>query len=124
MKKIIFFLLFILASLCSIAQDTYRAVSLTYGVWDAYKESYKWDDLVPVDVPVTVKGTVINVYSQRVQTFRTLDEGRDLDAYTIQWYAIDQDGDHCHIRFTSLDDNFFMAISYSNICYYYKLEEY
>lgn len=124
MKKLIFFLLFIFASICSIAQDTYRAVSLTYGVWDAYKESYKWDDLVPVDVPVSVKGTVINVYSQRVQTFRTLDEGRDLDAYTIQWYAIDQDGDHCHIRFTSLEGNFFMAISYSNICYYYRLEEY
>lgn len=80
MKKLIFFLLFILASICSIAQDTYRAVSLTYGVWDAYKESYKWDDLVPVDVPVSVKGTVINVYSQRVQTFRTLDEGNDSNA--------------------------------------------
>jgi hypothetical protein len=124
MKKLIFFLLFIFASICSIAQDTYRAVSLTYGVWDAYKQSYKWDDLVTVDVPVSVKNNVINVYSQKVQTFRILDEGKDLDAYTIQWYAIDQDGDHCHIRFTSLEGNFYMAISYSNICYYYKLEEY
>ena len=124
MKKLIFIFLFLVASLCSIAQDTYHAVTLTYGVWDAYKEAYKWDDVVRVDVPVTVKGNVINVYSQRVQSFRTLDDGKDLDAYTIQWYAIDQDGDHCHIRFTSYEGSFFMVISYSNICYYYELENY
>lgn len=124
MKKIIFILLFLVASLCSIAQDTYHAITLTYGVWDTYKQVYKWDDIVAADIPVTVKGNIINVYSQRVQTFRTLDEGKDLDAYTIQWYAIDQDGNHCHVRFTSMDGNFYMAISYSNICYFYKLEEY
>jgi hypothetical protein len=124
MKKIIFILLLLVASLCAIAQDTYHAVTLTYGVWDAYKEAYKWDDIVAVDVPVTVKGNFVNIYSQREQHFRIIDDGRDLDAYTIQWYAIDQDGDHCHIRFTNLDGNFFMAISYSNICYYYKLEDY
>ncbi len=124
MKKLLFILLFAIITLVAKSQDTYHAVTLTYGVWDAYKEAYKWDDVAAVDLPVTVKGNIINVYSQRQQTFRILDEGKDLDAYSIQWYAIDQDGDKCHVRFTNLDGNFFMAISYSNICYYYRLESY
>ena len=124
MKKLIFVLLFFIASLCSIAQDTYHAVTLTYGVWDVYKQAYKWDDIVYVDIPVNISGNFINIYSQRQQTFRILGEGEDLDAHTVQWYAIDQDGDHGHVRFTNLDGNFYMSISYSNICYYYRLENY
>lgn len=124
MKKLIFVLLLLVTSLCSMAQDTYHAVTLTYGVWDSYRQVYKWDDVVAVDLPVTIKGNIIDVYSQRHQVFRILDEGKDLDAYTIQWYAIDQDGDHCHIKFSNLEGTFFMAISYSNICYYYRIENY
>jgi hypothetical protein len=124
MKKLLFVLLFAVTSLIAVAQDTYHAVTLTYGVWDSYKEKYKWDDVISVDLPVTIKGNFINVYSQKPQTFRILDDGENLDAYTIQWYAIDQDGINCNVRFTNLDDNFFMSISYSNICYYYRIENY
>jgi hypothetical protein len=90
MKKLLFVLLFAVTSLIAVAQDTYHAVTLTYGVWDSYKEKYKWDDVISVDLPVTIKGNFINVYSQKPQTFRILDDGENLDAYTIQWYAIDQ----------------------------------
>ncbi len=124
MKKLIFILLFLVASLCSIAQDTYHAVTLTYGVWDSYKEGYKWDDVIVVDLPVSIKDNFINIYSKQIQTFRVLDEGSDVDAYTMQWHAIDQDGSYCNLRFTALEGSFFMAISYSNICYYYRLENY
>lgn len=124
MKKIIFILLFLVASLCSIAQDTYHAVTLTYGVWDTYKQQYKWDEAEYVDLPVTIKGNFISIYSQRPQTFRILDGGTDLDANTIQWYAIDQDGDHCHVRFSNIEGRFYISISYSNICYFYRLENY
>ena len=124
MRKKIFVLLFLFASLYTIAQDTYHAVTLTDGVWNTYKEQYKWDDAVVVDLQVTVKGKFVNIYSKKPQAFRILNDGENLDAYSIQWYAIDQDGDHCQLRFTNMDGNFFIAINYSNICYYYKLENY
>lgn len=124
MKKLLFVFLLFIVTLQSIAQATYHAIAVTYGVWDSYTQTYDWDDKVAVDIPITVKGNFVNVYSNVPQTFRILGEGEDLDAHTMQWYAIDQDGDHCHVRFSNIDGNFFMSISYANLCYFYRLQTY
>jgi hypothetical protein len=124
MKKLLFLFLLLVVTLQSIAQDTYHAVTYTYGVWDSYTQTYDWNDKIAVSIPVTVKGNFVNIYSNVPQTFRILGEGEDLDASTIQWYAIDQDGDHCHVRFSNINGNFYMSISYANLCYFYRLENY
>ena len=123
-KKLLFTLLLVAATMQSIAQDTFHAVSLTYGTWITSIEKYRWEEIIAVDIPVTIKGNVISIYSQELQVFRTLDDGVDLDAYTVQWYAIDIEGRNCNVRLTILDDNIFLSVSYSDVCYYYRIESY
>lgn len=125
MKKLVFIFLFILSSLCSIAQmDTYHAVSLRFGTWNPVTEDYIWKPRLDVNIPVTVQDNVINIYSQVHQRFIITSDAKDLDENTIEFSAIDQDGDRCILRFSNISGSFFFTISYSNICYYYKLEEY
>jgi hypothetical protein len=125
MRKIIISLVFVLCSVMSIAQQsTYRAVEYTFGEWNTYYQKYNWSEKEYVDIPIVVTPKTITIYSQVVQHYKVLSDAVRIDSEITEYYAVDQDGDHCHIWIMVRGTYVSVSVKFSNICFFYRIESY
>lgn len=123
MKKIIFSLLFYIASFYSIAQgNIHNAHAVRFNYNDG--STFNWDESVTVDIPIVIMDNIINIYTEVPQTFRIAGNAVDVDQFSKQWSAIDGNDVTCSIKFVSINGKFFCYIYYADVAYFYKIEEY
>lgn len=123
MKKIIFSLFFVIASLYSIAQgNIHYAHAVRYNYTEA--GSFDWKESAAVDIPIAIMDKVLNIYTQTPQTYRIAGDPVDVDNYSKQWSAIDGNDVACSLKFVAVNGKFFCYIYYADVAYFYRIEEY
>ena len=123
MRKIVFSLFFIIASLCSKAQGN---IHYAHAVRYNYSESNSldWGESVAVDIPVAIMDKVFNIYTETPQTYRISGDPVDVDNYSKQWSAVDGNDVACSLKFVAINGKFFCYIYYADVAYFYRIEEY
>jgi hypothetical protein len=123
MRKIIFSLLFLITTLCSIAQgNSHNAHAVRFNYTEA--GSFNWTESVNVDIPIIITDNILNIYTETPQTFRISGDVVDVDQFSKQWSAIDGNDVTCSIKFVSINAKFFCYIYYADVAYFYRIEEY
>lgn len=123
MKKIIFSLLFCIQSLCLLAQDNaHSAHAVRYNYSEA--GSFNWAESVAVDIPILIMDNIINIYTETPQTYRIDGDAVDIDQYSKQWSALDGNDIACSIKLVAINGKFFCYIYYTDVAYFYRIEEY
>jgi hypothetical protein len=125
MKKTILALLITFSSLLAVAQQaTYRATEYTFGQWNTYYQKYNWSEKDYVNIPIVVTPKTITIYSEVVQHYKVLSDAVKIDDEITEYYAVDQDGDHCHIWIMVRGTYVSISVKFSNICFFYRIESY
>jgi hypothetical protein len=125
MKKL---LLLLLLSVSSIAygQITMKAVSVTIGT-----RAYPGAEMVfgntdeNLNIPVHVtEDDVIHIYSKEDQVYYKTSKSSTDPQGDLYWSAVDQDGDNCTMYLMTVDGATLLLIEFSNISWYYELQNY
>jgi len=125
MKKATLTLFIAICSLLAVAQQhTYHAVEYTFGEWNTYYQKYNWNEKQYVNIPIVVTPKTITIYSQVVQHYKVLSDAVPIDSEITEYYAVDQDGDHCHIWIMVRGTYVSISVKFSNICFFYRIESY
>jgi hypothetical protein len=123
MRKVIFSLFFIVASLCLKAQgNIHYAHAVRYNHSEG--SSFNWAESVAVDIPIAIMDKVLNIYTETPQTYRIIGDMVDVDNYSKQWSALDGNDVACSLKLVSINGKFFCYIYYADLAYFYRIEEY
>ena len=122
--KLKLLLLALVLSITSAAQ-TMKATSLTIGNRPSNRGDYIFGETTnDLSIPVRVtEDDVVYIYSAEPQTYYKIGRSNDVDG-GITWDALDQDGDRCTMYLLTIDDETFLMVTFSNICWYYELQSY
>ncbi len=125
MKKITLTLFIALCAVFAVAQQaTYKATEYTFGEWNTYYQKYNWSEKEYVNIPIIVTPKTITIYSKVVQHYKVLSDAVAIDDEITEYYAVDQDGDHCHIWIMVRGTYVSISVKFSNICFFYRIESY
>jgi len=123
MKKLIFSLLFLITTVCSIAQgNSHNAHAIRFSHTE--DNAFNWAESVSVDIPIIITDNILNIYTELPQTYRITGNPVDVDQFSKQWSAIDGNDVTCSIKFVSINSKFFCYIYYADVAYFYRIEEY
>ena len=130
MKKILFILCFIVASLGASAQGTQRlrAVSYSYQLQDDNGNWLDWTDWETSNVPITVdpvaqQVTIFTPDLQKYNLYEFLGDNYDVDGLeTVSWRFKDQDADEGILRFVERPSgNLEIYIDFANMRWVYRV---
>lgn len=123
MKKVIFSLFFVVISLFLKAQQN---IHYAHAVRYNYSESgsLDWAESVAVDIPIAIMDNVLNIYTEIPQTYCITGDPVDIDKFSKQWPALDGNDIACNLKFVTINGKFFCYIYYTDVAYFYRIEEY